>query len=75
MSSVVSMAHFVEKATQLRELRDKLGKSTPLDIAVRLLQSYGVNWIWTRVSAPSKAAHLENVAWFGEEIIASFRAK
>jgi probable F420-dependent oxidoreductase len=94
-SSIVSLAHFAEKAKQLRELRDKLGKSAAFDFAVRPpfrfqtttrsdadqflqevseLESYGVNWIWTRVPAPSRAAYLENVAWFGEEIIASFKA-
>lgn len=95
MSSVVSMEHFAEKATRLRELRDKLGKSTPFDFAVRPpfrfettargdtdqflqeareLETYGANWIWTRIPAPSRAAYLDNVAWFGQEIIASFKA-
>jgi probable F420-dependent oxidoreductase len=94
-SSIVSLAHFAEKAEHLMELRDKLARSTAFDLAVRPpfrfptttqsdadqflqevseLESYGVNWIWTRVPAPSKAAYLENVAWFGEEIIASFNA-
>lgn len=90
MSSVVSMEHFAEKASQLRVLRDKLSKSTPFDFAVKPpfrfktttrsdanqflqevgeLQSYGVNWISRRVPAPGKAAYLENVAWFSEDIM------
>lgn len=94
-SSIVSMAHCAEKVNQLRELRDRLGRSGPFDLAirppfrfetttrssadqflqqVRELETYGVNWIWTRVPAPSRAAYLENIAWFGEEIIASFEA-
>jgi probable F420-dependent oxidoreductase len=36
---------------------------------VRELETYGVNWIWTLIPAPSRAAYLENVAWFGAEVI------
>lgn len=36
------------------------------------LADRGASWIWTRVPSPSRAAYLENVAWFGEEIISSF---
>lgn len=38
----------------------------------RELQSLGANWIWLKLPSPSRAAYLETVAWFGEEIIASF---
>jgi probable F420-dependent oxidoreductase len=38
------------------------------------LESNGANWIWLPMSAPSRAAYLEKVAWFGEEIIARFDA-
>jgi hypothetical protein len=39
----------------------------------RQLEAHGVTWIWTPLLAPSRAAFLENVAWFGEEIIAAFK--
>lgn len=38
----------------------------------RQLESLGADWIWLPLPAPSRAAYLETVAWFGEEIIASF---
>jgi len=38
----------------------------------RTLQSNGATWIWLPMSAPNRAAYLEKVAWFGEEIIARF---
>ena len=36
------------------------------------LKSYGVNWIWAVLPSPNRAAFLENVAFFGEEIVARF---
>jgi probable F420-dependent oxidoreductase len=38
----------------------------------RQLESLGANWIWLPLPAASRAAYLETVAWFGEEVIASF---
>jgi probable F420-dependent oxidoreductase len=38
----------------------------------RKIESLGANWVWTPLPAPSRAAYLENVAWFGEEVIAAF---
>lgn len=38
--------------------------------AVAELAAVGVNWITADVPHPSRAAYLENVQWFGEEIIA-----
>ena len=38
----------------------------------RQLESLGANWVWLPLPAPSRAAYLETVAWFGEEIIATF---
>jgi probable F420-dependent oxidoreductase len=38
----------------------------------RKLQANGATWIWLPLSAPSRAAYLEKVAWFGEDIIARF---
>lgn len=40
---------------------------------VRQVEARGANWIWTPLPAPSRAAYLENVAWFGEEVIAAYR--
>jgi probable F420-dependent oxidoreductase len=92
-SSVVSMQQFAEKIARIQESRDKLGISTPFDIApgspfrpktttrsdaeqfldaARQVASRGANWIWTPLPAPSRAGFLENVAWFGEEVIAAF---
>jgi alkanesulfonate monooxygenase SsuD/methylene tetrahydromethanopterin reductase-like flavin-dependent oxidoreductase (luciferase family) len=34
------------------------------------LASHGITWMWTSLPAPSRSAFLENVAWFGEEVIA-----
>jgi len=42
--------------------------------AARKVQACGANWIWTPLPAPSRAAFLENVAWFGAEVIAAFEA-
>ena len=39
---------------------------------VQQVEQCGANWIWTPLPAPSRAAYLENVAWFGEEIVAAF---
>jgi probable F420-dependent oxidoreductase len=41
----------------------------------RKLQSHGANWIWLPLPAPSRAAYLETVAWFGEEIVSTFTAE
>lgn len=43
--------------------------------ASRQLEAHGVNWIWTPIRAPSRAAYLETVAWFGDEVIAAFNGK
>lgn len=40
--------------------------------AARKAESCGATFLWTPLPAPSRAAYLENVAWFGEEIIAAF---
>jgi probable F420-dependent oxidoreductase len=93
-SAVVSMEHFAEKATRLTELRDRLGRTGPFDIAPRSpltpkrmdrseadqfleaaakLRSHGASWTWTVLPAPSRPAFLENVAWYGEEVIARFK--
>ena len=42
---------------------------------VRNVEACGANWIWTPLPAPSRAAYLENVAWFGEEVITAFKTK
>jgi probable F420-dependent oxidoreductase len=34
------------------------------------IESRGATWIWTTLPAPSRAAFLDNVAWYGEEIVA-----
>lgn len=39
------------------------------------LQKHGVNCVWTPLHAPSRAAFLENVAWFGEAIIRRFHSR
>lgn len=39
------------------------------------LSERGATWIWTRVPSPSRAAYLENVAWFNEEVITPFQAQ
>lgn len=39
----------------------------------RELEARGANWIWTPLPAPTRAAFLENLAWFGEEIISKFQ--
>jgi probable F420-dependent oxidoreductase len=39
----------------------------------RKLEALGATWIWTPLPAPSRAAYLENVAWYGEEVIAAYR--
>ena len=36
------------------------------------LAEHGVNWVWSPLPAPSLAAYLDFVAWFGEEIITPF---
>lgn len=36
------------------------------------LESRGATWIWTPLPAPSRAAYLDNLAWFGEEVIARY---
>jgi probable F420-dependent oxidoreductase len=41
---------------------------------VHQLASYGANWVWTPLPAPSRAAFLQNLNWFGEEVIARYRA-
>jgi probable F420-dependent oxidoreductase len=38
----------------------------------RELAARGATWMWTPLLAPSRAAFLENVAWFGEDIISRF---
>jgi probable F420-dependent oxidoreductase len=40
----------------------------------RKLAACGATLLWTPLPAPSRAAYLENVAWFGEEVIAAFKA-
>jgi probable F420-dependent oxidoreductase len=42
---------------------------------VRRMQESGATMIWTPLPAPSRAAYLENVAWFGEEVVAAFSAQ
>jgi probable F420-dependent oxidoreductase len=37
------------------------------------LKARGATWLWTPLPAPSRAAYLENVAWYGEEVIARAR--
>lgn len=38
----------------------------------RQLEACGANWVWTNLPAPSRAGFIENVAWFGEEVVAAF---
>jgi probable F420-dependent oxidoreductase len=38
--------------------------------AARQVKSCGANWIWTPLPAPSRASFIENLAWFGGEVIA-----
>jgi hypothetical protein len=92
-SSIVSMDQFTEKLDRMQELRSRLGRQGPFEVAVgspfrpktstrvdadrflegaRELEARGATWTWTKLVAPSRAAFLENVAWFGEEIIARF---
>jgi probable F420-dependent oxidoreductase len=40
----------------------------------RQLAAHGATWMWTPLQSPSRAAFLESVAWFGEEVIAQFNA-
>lgn len=53
-------------------------KTTTRDDAEQLLecahqlQSHGATSMWTPLPAPSRAAFIENVAWYGEEVIAKF---
>jgi probable F420-dependent oxidoreductase len=55
-------------------------KSTTAADAERLLQdahdvaARGATWMWTTLPAPSVAGYLESIAWYGEEVIARFRA-
>jgi probable F420-dependent oxidoreductase len=37
---------------------------------LKTLEAAGVTWVFTGVAHPSRAAFLENVQWFGEEVIA-----
>jgi alkanesulfonate monooxygenase SsuD/methylene tetrahydromethanopterin reductase-like flavin-dependent oxidoreductase (luciferase family) len=41
----------------------------------RELQTHGANWVWLPLPAPSRAAYLQTVAWFGEEIVSAFTAE
>jgi probable F420-dependent oxidoreductase len=40
--------------------------------AAHQLAARGATWMWTPLPAPSQAAYLENVAWYGEEVVAKF---
>jgi probable F420-dependent oxidoreductase len=39
------------------------------------LEAHGVNWIWTSLPASSQEQYCDFVAWFGEEVISTYRAK
>ena len=53
-------------------------KATTREDAERLLEcahqlgAHGATSMWTPLPAPSRAAFIENVAWYGEEVIAKF---
>jgi probable F420-dependent oxidoreductase len=95
-SSIVSMEHLAEKFSRLKDMRAKLGKSGPFDLAIggpfrpqkpdrenadkfieqtRQHAACGATMVWTKFPATSKAAFLEMVAWFGEEIIPAINSK
>ena len=39
------------------------------------LAALGVNWIWTSLPATNREEYCDFVAWFGEEVVATYRAK
>jgi probable F420-dependent oxidoreductase len=53
------------------QVADRVSAQRYLD-EVGQLAEHGVNWVWSPLPAPSLAAYLDFVAWFGEEIIAPF---
>jgi probable F420-dependent oxidoreductase len=56
---------FRPKTTQSRDAAQLLE-------AARQVESCGANWIWTPLPAPSLAAFLDNLAWFGSEVISVY---
>ncbi len=92
-ASINSMASLGRKISRLRELREQMGKSPEMDIAVATrsmpttntrseaeryceivekLEPLGVTWIFDVLRAPSRAAYIENLAWFSENIMSNF---
>jgi probable F420-dependent oxidoreductase len=41
----------------------------------RVLQANGANWIWLPLPAPSRAAYLQTIEWFGKEIVSVFSSE
>jgi probable F420-dependent oxidoreductase len=87
-----NMAQLREKMELARDLGEKVGRTTPLQVcisafgnetmkpdargnAAKLIDDYailsevGVSWTTVSVPSPSRAAFIENVQWFGEEVV------
>lgn len=108
VSGVVSTSTRTEELSSLEQLRakiqyakdlcDKAGRTTPLQICMALfghqamkpgeriaadrlideyaaLQEAGVTWSTVSVPSPSRTAFIENVQWFGEEVVARLPAR
>ncbi len=96
VAGIQNVAQLGEKIKVLHELRAKLGKTEPFDVAIdpnrrpkantreeadRFLEvlgelaAVGVSWAMVDLLHPSRAAWLESVQWFGEEVIARARAR
>ncbi len=90
-SGIHSVEQLGNKIQEAKELRAKLGKTTPFDFvigpqakpkfgtsdgaqqyvdALGELAGVGVTWAMIEPPHPSRAAYIENVQWFGEEVIA-----
>lgn len=90
-SGIHTVEQLGENIQKLHELRGKLNKTGPFDVAigarakldyasresadkyleaVAKLADVGVTWVMIEAPHPSRQGYIENVQWFGEEIIA-----
>ncbi len=90
-SGIHTVAQLGENIDKLNDMRAKLNKTGPFDIAIGAqakldfktrasadtylesvaeLAEVGVTWVMIEPPHPSREAYIENVQWFGEEIIA-----
>jgi len=89
-SGIHTVEQLSDKIATLQDLRAKLGKHSPFDIAigpkpklhyqkaggadeyleaVRELAGAGVTWCMVDPPHPNRQAYIENVQWFGEEVV------